>query len=39
MFENSTVCHAIYVVVICFAASASLGVGVVVFGKLNDSGD
>ena len=41
MFENSTVCHAIYVVVICLcSASHAFGVwGVVVFGKLNDSGD
>jgi hypothetical protein len=46
MFENSTVCHAIYVVVLVFAALAlvdpfgGLLVWVLwVFGKSNDSGD
>ena len=39
MFENSTVCHAIYVVVICFAAFMLLVWVSFVFGKsMNDSG-
>ena len=39
MFENSTVCHAIYVVVIVCAASASLVWVFVGFWQSNDSGD